>query len=466
MPVQQLATNSLITFCNSQGDEARGTLLKLTRSTVIFEVYNPYSIVQLSEVLNNLTILRSQHTIYNGRAVVSNLVNTGLIIVISATLIDPWSDLADILNDGAALHLEIEQFIDDWEHANKLQPDYQLAVTNLRGFLGELNRWLEQIEIHSEEETKHNSPVLYDEVFKKLAEPILRKLDDLFRSFEHAAGNIIASETMHHKIFTQRDLHPLMLQAPFIYRAYHKPLGYAGDYEMVNMMLGNGREGNTTYAQLLNVLYLKVAPVLAHQNRIDILIEYLERITQDKDQSEPVRILNIGCGPAIEIQRFLNKGKCSRNVFFRLIDFNDETLEYTRSTIEKISETSDNNPVFDYVHMSVHSLLKQSGKNINIPEDEKFNFVYCAGLFDYLSDKVCSRLISLFYAFLKNNGSILVTNVHSDNPNRWAMEHIAEWYLIYRDEKNMANLASDYKDKHIFKDKTGVNIFMEIKHTS
>ena len=39
---------SLVTFRNSQGEAARGTLLKLDRNTVVFEVYNPYSIVQLS----------------------------------------------------------------------------------------------------------------------------------------------------------------------------------------------------------------------------------------------------------------------------------------------------------------------------------------------------------------------------------------------------------------------------------
>ena len=33
---------------NSQGTEFRATLLRLTRYTVVFEVYNPYSILQLS----------------------------------------------------------------------------------------------------------------------------------------------------------------------------------------------------------------------------------------------------------------------------------------------------------------------------------------------------------------------------------------------------------------------------------
>lgn len=34
-----------------------------------------------------------------------------------------------------------------------------------------------------------------------------------------------------------------MLCSPFAYRAYHKPLGYAGDYEMVNMIARDPYEG-------------------------------------------------------------------------------------------------------------------------------------------------------------------------------------------------------------------------------
>jgi len=59
MVKKQRATDSLVTFRNSQGAHARGTLMDLTRHAVVFEVYNPYSIVQLSEVLQELRINRA-----------------------------------------------------------------------------------------------------------------------------------------------------------------------------------------------------------------------------------------------------------------------------------------------------------------------------------------------------------------------------------------------------------------------
>ena len=66
-PSRQAPFQSLVTFKNSQGDTARGTLLTIERGTVVFEVYHPYSIVQLSEVLKDLTIRRAENAVYQGR---------------------------------------------------------------------------------------------------------------------------------------------------------------------------------------------------------------------------------------------------------------------------------------------------------------------------------------------------------------------------------------------------------------
>ncbi len=85
--------DSFILFRNSQGTEARGTLLRLTRYLAVIEVYNPYSILQLSEVLSEFKIIMSDRMVYSGRAVVSNLVNTGIVLICEATLEDSWLEL-------------------------------------------------------------------------------------------------------------------------------------------------------------------------------------------------------------------------------------------------------------------------------------------------------------------------------------------------------------------------------------
>ncbi len=41
----------VVSFRNSQGEQVRGTIINLQRKSLVMEIYNPYSIVQVSEVL-------------------------------------------------------------------------------------------------------------------------------------------------------------------------------------------------------------------------------------------------------------------------------------------------------------------------------------------------------------------------------------------------------------------------------
>ena len=78
-------SDSIILCSTSQGYSVRATPLRITRDVVVFEVYNPYSILQLSEVLTTFRIIVNDQSIYSGRATVSNLVNTGIMLVCEAS---------------------------------------------------------------------------------------------------------------------------------------------------------------------------------------------------------------------------------------------------------------------------------------------------------------------------------------------------------------------------------------------
>jgi extracellular factor (EF) 3-hydroxypalmitic acid methyl ester biosynthesis protein len=42
------------------------------------------------------------------------------------------------------------------------------------------------------------------------------------------------------------------------------------------------------------------------------------------------------------------------------------------------------------------------------------------------------------------------------------MEHVSEWHLVLRDEADMGRLAPDLKPLKIYRDETGINVFLEI----
>jgi extracellular factor (EF) 3-hydroxypalmitic acid methyl ester biosynthesis protein len=145
------------------------------------------------------------------------------------------------------------------------------------------------------------------------------------------------------------------------------------------------------------------------------------------------------------------------------MDFNRDTLEVTRQSVDAIVSRTWRTPRVKYVHASVHSLLKGAARPAPSEKTATYDFVYCAGLFDYLSDKVCSRLLSLFCQWAKSGGLVLATNVHPSNEYRGVMEHILDWYLIYRDETHMGQLAPAACNTKVYTDETGMNVFLEMR---
>lgn len=461
MPNYESAIQSLVNFQNSQGVTARGTILRLSRATVIFEVYNPYSIVQLSEVLESFTIRRGDRAIYKGRAIVANLVNTGLMLIVSVNLVDTWSDLAGLLGSGKRVGEEVRRFLGDFDSISGVKAGYQLIVSSLRTFLAELGRWLEQVDLEGNL-TVDVPPKLPEDVYCELAEPLFPRLTQLFGTFEEEARSIPEEDVSFHKAYAQRDLHPLLLRAPFVHRTFSKPLGYAGDYEMVNMMIRNEREGPNTYAQLLHDYCMRTGVCQAHRNRIRILTERLIDVVSKVDSGGQARILNVGCGPAHEVLDFIRREALSSHCHFELVDFNFQTLQETRKAADTAMGESGNTPEIDYLHESIHNLLKYAVKPEFSDRVRQYDFIYCAGLFDYLSDRVCSRLCSLFLKWVKIGGVVLVTNVHSRNEYRGLMEHILDWYLVYRDERQMESISAPQAQKRIYTDDTGLNVFLEM----
>lgn len=430
----------------------------------VFEVYNPFSIVQLSEVLKEITVMRGERIIYRGKGVVTSIVMTGLMTIVSATFTDSWRD-PGALRPGKTLENEIEAFIEGWEKGHDLSPAYQLVVNKMANFFAEISRWLEEVEVALIEDSNGDEAMRHE--FKASARrPVMTKMGEFLRMFEKEAEKIPHEEIVLYKAFARRELHPFMLAAPFAHRTFTKPLGYAGDYEMVNMMLQESpSQGRNAYAQIFQELQTNVAACIAHRNRIDFLVEVLE-IETERVQSEMrvCNILNVGCGPAVEVQRFIRQSESVEECVFNLMDFNEETLEYTTGRIEKATSESNRQPILKYIKRSIDELLKDVHDQADaiVPT---YDLVYCAGLFDYFPDNICRNLVSLYYRWVKPGGRLVVTNVTPSNPDRYTMEHLLEWYLIYRDEAMMQSLAPRGTEPEITLDETGVNIFMSIRKT-
>ncbi|MFQ5580199.1 MAG: hypothetical protein ACE5FZ_06270 [Nitrospiria bacterium] len=459
---------SFIVCRNSRGEMIRATLLKLTRYQAVFEVYKPEGIFRLSEVLNDFKIMMKDETVYAGRAIVSNLINTGFLVICEASLEDSWKeqDLMLSFQDAETLKEGFSSVKKEWEDVGKVAPDFKVVVADMEMLFGDLRHWLNQVEAAIQMEAGDLAE-REQQVIQSLKDPILSTVTYSFEKFERAAKNIHAELEPFYRHYAKRLLHPWLLCSPFAERVFHKPLGYAGDYGMVSMILDDPLKGGSFYAKMMNFYFLSQLPAEAHRNRIQYLTERL------KDESGRVvrqggcaKIFNVGCGPAKEVHDFLSESDLCEKVQFNLLDFDDEVLQRTGDLLAQAGQTLGRKTDIRMIKKSVLDLLKEASRSNEHWQGEAYDFVYCAGLFDYLSDRLCKKLMSLFYDLLAPGGLLVVTNVEASNPARNIMELILEWHLIYRDANQLDSLVPDavpFGSSCIKADPTGVNLLMEIR---
>lgn len=460
--------DSLIVCRSSQGLEIRGRLVKLTRFAVAFEIFSPDSDLRLSEILKEFRVIFHEHTIYSGSATVSHLMSVGQTTVCSATLEEnSWSAL-ELAGPGVApglLREKFGEFLDGWQKSYKVSPEYKNIVADLQNFLADFRLWVEQVESGL---PKDFPPQAEREMAEAIAQCAFPAIDALFEKYELATGRIETGLEGVHQVYVRRQLQPLLLCAPFANRAVTKPMGYAGDYGIVNMILEDPHQGESLYAKILHRWFVAQPPAEAHRNRVKYLTARLreESLRAARSPDKKMRAYNVGAGPAREVQDFMAEHEISNLGDFTLVDFSEETLAHGKQVLQASRARNHRRTELRFVKKSVAQLLKSEGKITNRTPAQQYEFVYCAGLFDYLTDAVCKEFMNVLYSMVAPGGLLVATNVDSCNPIKNWLGYVLEWHLIYRSSAEMLALRPDKaspEDTRLVSDPTGVNIYIEVR---
>lgn len=459
-----------VTGRTNQGAELRGNILRLSRYDAVIEIYSNLLALQSSAVVHDFKIITRHQPIYSGRGVIKQVINTGLTSTCEVTLEDSWLDLdAPGAASASSIQTQFRRYFQDRQKTNRILQEFKVVIADVQCYLLDLRAWLQQLEL-TQRSSDSPSMVMVpsdENVLRILESDCRASLDMLFDRFENIIENLEPALRPVHRHYACQHLHPLIMCAPFVYRTYFKPLGYAGDYEMVNMIERDRFEGNGPYAKLVNYWFLQQPPAVAHRNRIQFLRQRLiDESVRVSPRRSGLRVLNLGCGPAAEIQQFLLQSDLSDQAQFTLYDFNDETIAYAQTKLYEAKQKGHRRTQLSIKKKSVQQILKESAKSMGLVPDQEYDFVYCAGLFDYLSDTVCQRIISVLLHWTAPGGLLLLTNVDLSNPRRHTMESLLEWNLIYRDTAQArkilpAGLAEDACKIHT--ELSGVNIVLEIR---
>ncbi|RYZ38685.1 MAG: class I SAM-dependent methyltransferase [Myxococcaceae bacterium] len=244
-------------------------------------------------------------------------------------------------------------------------------------------------------------------------------------------------------------MRPFLHQCPFTRHAFERPRGYAGDAALIDYLyMDHAADELHAGREIYRYMHGQPSAVSVRERR-----ELLARMMDETAERRPdSRILSVACG-------HLREAEQSRAVAERRLQ---ELIAFDQDPVS-LAEISRLHPdgIVRPVCGSVRALL---GGKVTFSE---LDFVYSAGLYDYLSDSAASRLTSVFFHMLRPGGRLLVANFAVHPPETGYMEAFMDWWLTYRDEDGMRGLLSEtpleqVANVRLFRDSQDNVIYLEV----
>lgn len=376
----------------------------------------------------------------------------------------------DSLRLGATLEGRLLARLDERRH---LPPVWRAAVADLRRLLEDARDEIEKVEraeIHDPLRRREEEERLFQALRDRWGAAYYDALCELHAMSkdldEHAAalGRSYAS-TM---------LMPILMACPLQRRAYEKPLGYAGDYRMMELCYTRESAGQGLFGRFLFSVAQNYTLARAVVGR-EVVVRTAVRQAVHAPGSAPVRILAIAAGPAMELRRWLEETDAlARPVQLILVDQDRSAhesahLQLTRALLERHHGSL---PVaLRCLQFSVRQLVSP-----RTPEEQAvvqgtiagIHLAYSAGLYDYLPDPVAQRLTQRLYSLLVPGGRLLVGNLAETPDTSWLMDYVLHWPILYRSQRDMQRLGQALKMPpparvSIGSDETGRCLFLDVR---
>ena len=247
--------------------------------------------------------------------------------------------------------------------------------------------------------------------------------------------------------------------SPFAARCFHKPLGYAGDYEMMNMVYRNESLGDTLFGRALSRVVLDSDASQAVRQRMHYLAGKIKAAAARGGPRRPARILSVAAGPAMELQLILRqdpmllRAGCAE---IALLDQDAGALRHAREQIEALAAQAGVEVTLTCINTSIRTVIAEGLSG-------SYDLIYSAGLFDYLKDRTARAAGARLVAALAPGGRALIGNFGTANPTRPLMELILDWPLQHRSSSDLRQLFGGIgTGLTIEQEATGVNLFAVI----
>jgi extracellular factor (EF) 3-hydroxypalmitic acid methyl ester biosynthesis protein len=247
-------------------------------------------------------------------------------------------------------------------------------------------------------------------------------------------------------------LRELLHEDPLTARAFAMSRGYQGDAELLDIIYDRDYRkvwklpvtplGDAIFRYTIDCQ----APTAVRERRSFLAAE-IDAICA---RNPSAHILSAACGHLRELE--LSQAVHAR-AFGRFagLDQDRETLDHVERTWGALGVES--------MAASVTTFL------FNPRAQSQFDFVYSAGLYDYLEPTFAQLVTHKLIDMVRPGGRLLIGNYTHDTRDAGYMEAFMGWKLLYRDGDTMLRLISDRRitNASIVHDSTGAVIYLDAR---
>ncbi|WP_319420174.1 Crp/Fnr family transcriptional regulator [Pleurocapsa sp. FMAR1] len=252
-----------------------------------------------------------------------------------------------------------------------------------------------------------------------------------------------------------RETFPFYMLSSFFDRAFRKPGDCVSDCYITRLLSQNEPEGDGYLGIYLDRWIRSLPTFLALRNRGGIITDTVKQLAEDWSADDPMPITSLASGSAPEILDLYFQSS-PPNAHVTCIDFNHQDLAAAAAVAHKWGFRDNLTFIQDNLF-----LLAEGYSHIDIPPQQ---MIYSISMANYLRDRELIRILDWIYDRLLPNGTVILGNFHSANPDRVLLEHILEWHSIYRSAEELEKLFFRSKFRSlpvdIQSDEFGVELFV------
>jgi len=170
----------------------------------------------------------------------------------------------------------------------------------------------------------------------------------------------------------------------------NKPLGYPGDYLIIDWLLQNyiGDSGGEEW----DLWFQRQDASKAVRNRRDYLSELFGTLAE---ASPSLSVLNLACGPCRDVCEAVRASSSKNGVLFHCIDIDQRALDYAQAL-------ADEHGVSDMLRLERRNVMR-------LRPTTEYSLVWCSGLFDYLDDRQATFLLRRMWQMTCGGGGSLLS---------------------------------------------------------